>query len=393
MRQTDMDYSDSGRKILILCNSPYQLFVAAWLKTSLFANDLVDVVISDHMNNGRAIADNTRRSNVFHNVFFLNEHAVKPSRFDNHISRFFCPAHLLSKYIKLHEKYDYICVSNLHVFDQLLFRAISNGLFSKIYNRKVKIFLFEDGISSYAKSLEKKYLKCSQKEIWNSFLCKPGELLRKIFYYPVEIYGNLAGVFVFNKERMLWHPDAPVYEIPRIDRQNDDFKKSVNTMFDYSSSTDLYDRKVIFFEEAFFTDGFQVNDVEILDQIAQAVGKDNIMVKIHPRNPVNRFAQKGYKTNKDTHIPWELIVLNQDMGKKIFLTFSSAAVLNPARLFDVKTKTYCLYHFFNEIPLTLAGDNWEATRSFYSSFYPAIEIVDADIRELQNALKKACAEK
>lgn len=58
--------------------------------------------------------------------------------------------------------------------------------------------------------------------------------------------------------------------------------------------------------------GAGVNDVELIEALADKVGKQNMMVKIHPRNPVNRFEKLGYKTNHNTAIPWEVIVMNTD---------------------------------------------------------------------------------
>ena len=41
-------------------------------------------------------------------------------------------------------------------------------------------------------------------------------------------------------------------------------------------------------------DGYNVNDVEIVEKIASIVGKEKLFVKTHPRNPENRFEKLGY---------------------------------------------------------------------------------------------------
>ena len=77
--------------------------------------------------------------------------------------------------------------------------------------------------------------------------------------------------------------------MPKIDAGDAAFRSLVNRAFGYEISTDRYDRKYLFFEESFFADHYPINDPELVDRLAQRVGKENLMVKIHPRNPVNRF--------------------------------------------------------------------------------------------------------
>ena len=48
----------------------------------------------------------------------------------------------------------------------------------------------------------------------------------------------------------------------------------------------------VVFEESHSFEGFEVPDVEIVDKVANKVGRNNIMIKIHPRNPYNRISPK-----------------------------------------------------------------------------------------------------
>ena len=82
--------------------------------------------------------------------------------------------------------------------------------------------------------------------------------------------------------------------------------------------------------------GICVEDEEILDKISNIVGKDNLFVKIHPRNPINRFKRKGYKTNENTTVPWEIVALNMDIENKVLLTIASGSALTS--LVNVSTK-------------------------------------------------------
>ncbi len=50
----------------------------------------------------------------------------------------------------------------------------------------------------------------------------------------------------------------------KIDCQDLAFRNIVNGVFHFDPSAQEYDRKYIFFEESFFADGSEVNDVELI---------------------------------------------------------------------------------------------------------------------------------
>ena len=65
-------------------------------------------------------------------------------------------------------------------------------------------------------------------------------------------------------------------------------------------------------------------------------------MKIHPRNRENRFEQAGYATNRDTAMPWELIVLNSSFERTLFMTVGSSAATNPYTIFGIPAKVVFL---------------------------------------------------
>lgn len=54
-------------------------------------------------------------------------------------------------------------------------------------------------------------------------------------------------------------------------------------------------------EEAFLDDKVPSNDLELFLETAKIVGKENIVVKLHPRNKENRF-EKIWNTYNETYI-------------------------------------------------------------------------------------------
>lgn len=75
--------------------------------------------------------------------------------------------------------------------------------------------------------------------------------------------------------------------------------------------------------------------------MAAIYGKDNIMIKVHPRNRENRFKMLGYNTNTDLTIPWEVIALNIDgLDNKVLATMTSTALINTYLCLNSNSKLF-----------------------------------------------------
>lgn len=332
------------------------------MKISILKDDCSDIIISDHMNDGEKIATNLMETNIFSNVTFVRTLDFKKKgvrgRIRNLLLLFF-PQRFLSKMFKIKARYDVLYLANADLFSKLLFHTISNDIFCRFRNKKLSVNLFEDGVAIYTKMFGRWFN--------NATLAYSDRIP---FYHPKNLYQATKKVYVFDKEGFQWSHDLSVELLPKIDiNQENDFLSTVNKVFGYSEMKDKYDKKYIFMEESFYVEKQGVDDIGLLNKIAEQVGKENIMVKIHPRNPVNRFKELGYKTNEDTCIPWEVIIANQDMSDKTLLTVSSSSVLNPARIFGIYPKVELLYTELNEIPPMLRTGLLDVSISVFDKYY------------------------
>lgn len=360
---------------LFICNTGYQIMIALWLKHCQTQSIKTDIIVSDHMNGGEEIAQRLEATGLYENVYYAQtlkeaRYLVERNKWES-IAVNLNPRQALRQYVPLTEDYSDVYLANFDGFSQLLFTALSRN------NPALRLHVFEDGLSTYCE-LEKYYRyfehhyyqPSDDKNVLKRFLH------RKI-YKLRPIYGNITDFNVFNPELMKWNPDCAVIRMKKIDVSDDSFSRLVRQVFAMDKSIDRYDRKYIFFEESFFADGEAINDVEIVDQLAQRVGKENIMVKIHPRNPVNRFAERGYKTNVDTSIPWEIILMALgDVSDKVFLTVASSAILNPIMIFGSKIKAYSLYPCLKVVPERLQGSTWDFLKELFLTYSDMIHICE-----------------
>lgn len=362
-------------KSLYVCNTVYQILVAMWIKKTLNTNSNADIIISNHMNGGKEICDRMRKLKLFDNCYFCETKeysygGILRDLSDDETSLLIHrhPEQYIKRVFPCECKYNCLFISNVDKFAQILFDACSRRV------RRCKLYLFEDGISTYTKAFEECYQLTRM--LKTDFI---HQIVYKYIYNKRCIFGNVSGCYLFNPQFFDWSVDFPLIEMKKIDINDKDYVKNCNIVFDYHNQ-DKYDTKYIFMEESFFADGVPINDCEIVEEIARRVGKENIMVKIHPRNPINRFKELGFKTNSNMSVPWELIIMNdQQVCDSTFITIASSSVLNPILIFGRRIKVYSIYSLINEKSKKqsyLSTSLWDYVKKIFLQYHDDIHIVD-----------------
>ena len=362
-------------RALFICNTPFQVFVSSWIKHSLLRDIKADISISNHMKGGKELCEHICESGLFEQIFYSEtldlDNWKLPDGFIKQRIHTLFPKRYLKKFTNLNNTaYSQIYFSNINLFPLWVYRTLWRR-----QKTKPKLYVFEDGLSTYTDFTVKKYDTYKTTEYTGV-----KRFLHRYIYKDVSLYGNIESVLVFNPELVTWDI-LKTQEIKKVDVDDSVFKNAVNTIFQYNKSVDVYDKKYIFFEESFYADGNEINDVELIEQIAKKIGKENIMVKIHPRNPDNRFAELGFETNRDISIPWEVIILNLgDVSEKIFITILSGSITNPILIFGKKIRAYSLYNLIdketvNKIPMY--NDILSFMVKIYRQYPEMIKFVDS----------------
>lgn len=297
--------------------------VACQLKNSIYASDIADIIVSDHINNSKKIVDNIANvSNIFRKVIYAE---TKSFYEYSHIHSLAILLFTYSSFVKssyhIGNDYDIFAFANIRIPNNIVYKYLKKG------NRNVYPVMFEDGIASYSKAYGD-YLKKCQSHIIQKHICK--------------LYQNIKEFWVFNDKYFMWDVQCAIRKIPKINKKDTEFLNILNAIFKYDNIQDKYDKKVIFFEESFSADGADINDTKVVSKLCEEFGKENIFIKVHPRNTENRFEKQGYITNKNTAIPWEVVAMNLDFKDKILVSISSASIINMYLLFneDIKSKMY-----------------------------------------------------
>ena len=345
---------------LIICNNVYQILVALWIVHRSDPSVTWDMLISDHMK----LADRLRDSGLFRKVYHI--HTLKLTKNQRshsllvRIRNALFPMMEVWEYAPIRPEYDSIYFANFDNFSQVLYNGLNHR------NPDLKLFVYEEGLASYS-SFARFYsdLKC----FYGSHDSRFKKFLHQYIYRTSTIPGHLTGFLVFNPQLIQWDPECEIQELEKIDSADAVFRNIVNSVFDFNPAEQEYNTKYLFFEESFFADGADINDVALIEALAARVGKENITIKIHPRNPVNRFSELGYKTNRNTAIPWEVVVMNaENLENQIMITIASSCILNPIIVFGRKVQAYSLYECLNKIPFILQNGYWDLVDSVYRQY-------------------------
>lgn len=310
-----------AKRVLVTCCTPYQLLVAAQVLRAYYPQDEADLIVTDQMSGAEKVFAACQASGAFGRVYFLREkqlnHLPRGQNLRNILRGALAPQRLLERFIALKGSYDVFLFSNLSLMNQYL----ALGLKKK--NPQARWFLFEDGASTYSQQVGGLVTSTSPKV--------------RAQLYALQ---KLSGVYLFHPEQLSWQAPCPVYGLPC--QYAPETLALLNQAFAYGQTPDRYDRPVLFFEESYPCDGVDIGDVALVRRVAERVGKENIFVKIHPRNRENRFERAGYATNRDTAMPWELIVLNSRFDRTLFLTVGSSAATNPYTIFGIPARVVFL---------------------------------------------------
>lgn len=311
-------------RILFLCNTLYQIIGASCIR-KMFPDFEAEIILSNHSTANDIIYKRLiEKTIIFDKAYYveskqLYDEDAKITKAEK--MRKLKDEKSVLNYVKIKEKYDMFFCANAEPFSERLVNYILRT------NSKAVINWFEDGLSAY----------CSDKGYF------PGwkSMIKSKIKAMLGIYGVTTSVdnyYVFRPEKMEWKPRAKLKRIAPLENELAD---ELAILFDFKNCIDKYEEKYIFFEDG-LKDWEDETDVKLVQRMAEIVGKDNILVKIHPRNPVNRFANLGFKTNKDMSVPWEVIASNIDIENKILVTMYSQSIVTPYILTGKKGKSISL---------------------------------------------------
>ncbi len=311
---------------LFICETPIQIIIAMCLKEQILnLNDKTSIILTNTFNGYENIAERIIQLGVFNSVYTAK---INYNSNLNKILKFryiFCIRSFLEKIMDKNEKiYDEIYFWNYDSFTGSLLAYLTK------VNKNTKTFIFEEGYISYLP-----YEEVNKYTLLMKFII----LKNKIFHIKLS-RDNRDGMYLFEPKLLIDKPQFPVFKIDKTILETKEFKDNIKIIFNVENELPKYDRKYIILEEFHK----EYNDEEIFDKIINIVGKENVIIKLHPRRPEDRFAKKGVKTLGSNGVPWEALLVAGDFSDKVIISIGSSSVTTQRILFgNEKMNAYLLF--------------------------------------------------
>lgn len=311
------------KRILIISNTYYQMIVAIRLRETIWKESCVDIIITDQSVNSKIVSEKLDALHIFNNVFWIEncEYCTSTKSVE---MWFYKAKSIISGIEKINdESYDEFVFYNADIY--------THGLFARLYkiNKNLICSRYEEGVLSYNDSCFLRYSKFKYIQLIRKYLLKKTleeETQRFYCFYPELYNGKLNAI-----------------KIPQIA----DFKEmgqKLKQIFSIDGDMLEIKEKYIFFTSVYdFEGGKQIGETDLVKEVSDIVGKDNIIVKMHPRDKRTVFKDYGIKVYNNSSIPWEAIQFNNDFSDKVFLTVNSGSVLGANMMLEKSIKSYFLY--------------------------------------------------
>ena len=319
------------RNIFFVCNTYYQLIVSLQLKNSIFGADDCYLILSDHSRNSEAIYKKIKNARIFKDVFIYNNKSIDLGEYNLIQSIRYILYAVFGRILEINNipqnKADMIFFYNVNRSINMLYAYLSK-------NKDIAVARFEEGMLSYNIDIHRENYSGACKKL------KMVYFLRRKIKKPL-IFDELKYFYCFNP--LIYNGDLTPVQIPRIEPNGKTVKEIYHIFIDDVTLT-KYEQKYIFFTSVFdFEGGKPVGEYELVCKIADLVGKDNLLVKTHPRDTRTIYMDNGFNVDKNSSIPWEAIQLSGDFSDKIFMTINSGSVLSGSTMSDKPVRTYFMY--------------------------------------------------
>lgn len=202
------------------------------------------------------------------------------------------------------------------------YHLVEKGIFPKIH-------ILDEGMSTYFKDL---------------YTVAKYDLLDHKKYGKNSYFNKIKEQMLFLPEGyMLKNVSWPVTCIPKV---NEKVKDILNKIYSPRRMR-VPKEKYIYLAAGGYEEGFYHNELDLVNQIAKLIGKENIVIKQHPRHKLDIFSNFGYKVwNDESGMPWEILLLNNDTSAQVYLTLFSNAALSPIIMLGRSQYTVYLYNLF-----------------------------------------------
>ncbi len=294
---------------LMFCNTYYQLIFAIQMRLTVLKNDIVDLIVSDQSRNAELIAHRLEKECIFERIYFAKTKEMTEAKTTalKTIKVVFEGVFGSSVYSDISDKYDELLVHNFDISTFSLFSVLKKRNKRLICNR------IEEGIISY-RNIEARAKKNDLIEWWHRLI------------YRTDLKQSCEYFYCFFPQ--FYNGPYKAKNIPLIEPDSE-IKTILMKIFDVSIDESDYKQKYLYFTSVYdFEGGKSIGEFELISILAEKIGKDNLLIKMHPRDTRGIYENNGYFVDRHSSIPWEVLQICKDFSDKVLLSTNSTSIVS-----------------------------------------------------------------
>lgn len=307
------------KRICLICETPYQVYNAINLRSTMMSDAVVDVFIGEVFFNATEIAKHLNESSLFNNTF---TYKVKNTNFVNKIYELFFPRNYLKFLVDKSDDCSF-------VYSKIFMSSPTHFSMAMVaYNRNAEVVYFDDGIGSYIYDIGLHNLTPKRK------------ICYKLGFRNIKRF-EFSKVYLYSPQLII----DDKTEVAKLEvSENERIKSLIDKVFDYHKDS-LYHKKIVYFAMPSQDFGDRLQEEKVIEVLEKY--KEECIVRLHPRenNPdFFNFASVDRGINQ-----WELIAKDEITDQHILIGIYSTAQVVPKTLFDKEPYIIFQYKLYRNL--------------------------------------------
>ena len=301
--------------IAFIAWTPLQIINIVNIKKNFFRDKESDLFIYSEFQDAKNIYENLNKENVFTNIYFVDY-----TRMGNKVVRLINLSLGIDKFKLVNCQYSDFFISGNNYYAKIIYEQMKRD------NKDIKLLYVEDGLAAYV-SNKVFNNKGITRKVYRKF--KRNSLLNATF----------SDYYVYEPELSCFKRN--LVKIPKVDQQ-DGFVELLNRIFSYTSKFELED-KLIYIDQPLKSDGYGVDEVELLSELSELAPEKEIVVKLHPRSKSSKY--QGMYSLIQADVPFELCMLSEKLDKSITVSPLSTVSFSTSIMLKKKIPTMVLSEY------------------------------------------------
>lgn len=333
------------KRNVIIVGTLFNLLQAVHIKYSMYKDAVFDIVLISTQEKIESIYKTGVLNNIFDRVYYINLNEYNEKKMLA-LSVVF-PNYVVKKMLKKRE---------IPKWDDIFFWNPEYFLYSYLWMCEKKkwnymLHMYGDAIAGYIKDCPCQYGLFKNSKI-NTYV-----MHRYGFYFMGQ---KGYDIYLFKPEYICYETKRKLVEIPLINTNDSIFIALINKIFHYEAAKCYIKEKYIFFDDVWGELDSEEDRKELITSIRKCVGKENFIVKPHPRGSRACYVDLGVTLFEEI-IPWEVVCINNNIQDKVFITTVSSAAIMPIFLFGTFQKVYIVNYLKSKVEI----ENMEKTQKLY----------------------------